>query len=174
MRRRTGRAFARRRSDTTSCTARTDSPPFREENCAPRFEISARRFVPVDWVSSPRTPNRVTTRGFSPCTTPSEANDCWARRRRRRRLPARAEHICDALSAQGVSYNVEVKSHATVVDVSDGSLEGLEAYLHGVAMDDALSVDTMDVASPGAHLASCLTPDGRAYSFPQRVAHVTM
>ena len=89
--------------------------------------------------------------------------------------PARAEHICDALSAQGVSYNVEVKSHATVVDVSDGSLEGLEAYLHGVAMDDALSVDTMTSSSAlGAYLASCLTPDGRAYSFPQRVAHVTM
>ena len=89
--------------------------------------------------------------------------------------PARAEDICDALSAQGVSYNVEVKSHATLVDVSDGSLEGLEAYLHGVAMDDALSVDTMLSSSAlGAYLASCLTADGRAYSFPQRVAHVTL
>jgi len=89
--------------------------------------------------------------------------------------PARAEDICDALSAQGVSYNVEVKSHATLVDVSDGSLEGLEAYLHGVAMDDALSAETMLSSSAlGAYLASCLTADGRAYSFPQRVAHVTM
>jgi len=89
--------------------------------------------------------------------------------------PARAEDICDALSAQGVSYNVEVKSHATLVDVSDGSLEGLEAYLHGVAMDDALSAETMLSSSAlGAYLASCLTADGRAYSFPQRVAHVTL
>lgn len=82
-----------------------------------------------------------------------------------------AEQICDALSALGASYNVEVKSHVTAVDV-----ENLEPYLHGVAMDDALSLDTMmsTSASLGAYLASCLSGDGTAYRFPQRVAHVTL
>ena len=82
-----------------------------------------------------------------------------------------AEQICDALSALGASYNVEVKSHVTAVDV-----ENLEPYLHGVAMDDALSLDTMmsSSASLGAYLASCLSGDGTVYRFPQRVAHVTL
>ena len=85
-----------------------------------------------------------------------------------------AEVICDALSAQGVSYNVEVKSHVTLVSVVDGSAM-LEAYLHGVAMDDTLSLDTMLQSSTlGSYLSSCLTPDGSAYAFPQRVAHVTI
>ena len=85
-----------------------------------------------------------------------------------------AEVICDALSAQGVSYNVEVKSHVTEVSVLDGSAM-LEAYLHGVAMDDTLSLDTMLQSSTiGSYLSSCLTPDGSAYTFPQRVAHVTI
>ena len=76
-----------------------------------------------------------------------------------------------ALSALGASYNVEVKSHVTAVDV-----ENLEPYLHGVAMDDALSLDTMmsSSASLGAYLASCLSGDGTVYRFPQRVAHVTL
>jgi hypothetical protein len=85
-----------------------------------------------------------------------------------------AEIICDALSAQGVSYNVEVKSHVTVVDVSEG-LHTLEAYLHGVVMDDALSLDTMLASNTlGSYLSSCLTADGSTYTFPQRVAHVTL
>jgi len=85
-----------------------------------------------------------------------------------------AEVICDALSAQGVSYNVEVKSHVTRVSAADGS-EALEAYLHGVAMDDAMSLDTMlQSTTLGAYLSSCLTPDGAHYEFPQRVAHVSI
>jgi len=85
-----------------------------------------------------------------------------------------AEDICDALSAQGVSYNVEVKSHETIVDVSDG-LESLESYLHGVVMDDSLSLDTMMTSnSLGAYLSSCMSSDGSSYTFPQRVAHVTL
>ena len=85
-----------------------------------------------------------------------------------------AEDICDALSAQGVSYNVEVKSHETIVDVADG-LESLESYLHGVVMDDSLSLDTMMTSnSLGAYLSSCMSSDGSSYTFPQRVAHVTL
>lgn len=85
-----------------------------------------------------------------------------------------AEDICDALSAQGVSYNVEVKSHETIVDVTDG-LESLESYLHGVVMDDSLSLDTMMTSnSLGAYLSSCMSSDGSSYTFPQRVAHVTL
>ena len=51
----------------------------------------------------------------------------------------------------------------------------LEAFLRGTAGDDAVSLDTM-LANPrvGAYVASCRTPDGRKYAFPQNVAHFTM
>lgn len=38
-----------------------------------------------------------------------------------------------------------------------------------------MSLDTM-LANPrvGAYLASCRTPDGAAFTFPQKVAHITL
>ena len=89
------------------------------------------------------------------------------------RPPTFAEQICDALSAAGASYNVEVSSHVTEVDASIPG--ALEAYLHGVAMDDALSLETMMASSAlGAYLSSCVAGDGTMYAFPQRVAHITL
>ena len=88
-------------------------------------------------------------------------------------LPTFAEQICDALSASGASYNVNVTSHVTEVDASVPG--ALESYLHGVAMDDGMSLDTMmSNASLGSYLTSCVSGDGRLYAFPQRCAHVTL
>lgn len=87
--------------------------------------------------------------------------------------PTFAEQICDALSAAGTSYNVEVLSHVTEVDASIPG--ALEAYLHGVTMDDTLSLETMMASSVlGSYLSSCVASDGTTYAFPQRVAHITL
>ena len=64
-------------------------------------------------------------------------------------------------------------SHVTEVDASVPG--ALESYLHGVAMDDGMSLDTMmSNASLGSYLTSCVSGDGRLYAFPQRCAHVTL
>ena len=84
-----------------------------------------------------------------------------------------AEHIVAALVARGVTFNRVDHSHVTALP-SDNRRR-LEAYLHGCAGDDAVSLDTM-LANPrvGGYIASCRTPDGATYTFPQKVAHITL
>ena len=84
-----------------------------------------------------------------------------------------AEHVAAALTARGVAFNRIDHSHFTAVPCENR--RRLEAFLHGCAGDDAVSLDTM-LANPrvGAYLASCRTPDGAAYTFPQKVAHITL
>jgi hypothetical protein len=86
---------------------------------------------------------------------------------------ATAEHVEAALAARGAPRVRTDAACATVVDAADATR--LEAFLRGVAGDDAVSLDTM-LANPrvGAYVASCRTPDGRKYAFPQNVAHFTM
>ena len=86
---------------------------------------------------------------------------------------ATAEHVEAALAARGAPRVRTDAACATVVDAADATR--LEAFLRGTAGDDAVSLDTM-LANPrvGAYVASCRTPDGRKYAFPQNVAHFTM
>ena len=86
---------------------------------------------------------------------------------------ATAEHVVAALAARGASHNRTDASHVVVIDADDRAR--LEAYLHGCAGDDAVSLDTM-LANPrvGAYLASCRVPDGSKYAFPQKTAHITL
>ena len=72
--------------------------------------------------------------------------------------------------------NAEAQSATCTRDVVDAAdATRLEVFLRGTAGDDAVSLDTM-LANPrvGAYVASCRTPDGRKYAFPQNVAHFTM
>ena len=86
---------------------------------------------------------------------------------------ASAEHVVAALAARGVSHNRTDASHVVEIDADDRAR--VEAYLHGCAGDDAVSLDTM-LANPrvGAYLASCRVPDGTAYAFPQKTAHIAL
>jgi len=86
---------------------------------------------------------------------------------------ASAEHVVAALAARGVSHNRTDASHVVEIDADDRAR--VEAYLHGCAGDDAVSLDTM-LANPrvGAYLASCRVPDGSAYAFPQKTVHIAL
>ena len=86
---------------------------------------------------------------------------------------AREPPVAAALTARGVTFNRIDHSHVMAVPCENR--RRLEAFLHGCAGDDAVSLDTM-LANPrvGAYLASCRTPDGAAYTFPQKVAHITL
>ena len=84
-----------------------------------------------------------------------------------------AEHVVAALTARGVAFNRADHAYITAVPCEERGR--VEAFLHGCAGDDAVSLDTM-LANPrvGAYLVSCRTPDGARYTFPQKVAHITL
>ena len=85
-----------------------------------------------------------------------------------------AEDVIDELHRLGVAYNVTTKSYQLRIEkIGEYNRRILESYLHGVAMDDSL---TLEEICADAKVAQFLSKNDRGdhFSFTQIVAHVTL
>ena len=85
-----------------------------------------------------------------------------------------AEDVIDELHRLGVAYNVTTKSYQLRIEkIGEYNRRILESYLHGVAMDDSL---TLEEICSDAKVAQFLSQNDRGdhFSFTQVVAHITL
>jgi hypothetical protein len=85
-----------------------------------------------------------------------------------------AEDVIDELHRLGVAYNVTTKSYQLRIEkIGEYNRRILESYLHGVAMDDSL---TLEEICADAKVAQFLSKNDRGdhFSFTQIVAHITL
>jgi magnesium-transporting ATPase (P-type) len=85
-----------------------------------------------------------------------------------------AEDVIEELHRLGVAYNVTTKSYQLRIEkIGEYNRRILEMYLHGVAMDDSL---TLEEICSDANVARFLSENDRGdcFQFTQIVAHITL